>query len=131
MNTTISLGVIFAFCFFAFIFVVIIGSIVKGLAEWASNNRQPVRSDGARVVVKRTEVGGHTHANRRGHTWTSYFCTFELDDGSRHEFCVSGPEYGLLAEGDEGTLAFQGTRYRGFRRRAAGLKSPLESQADF
>ncbi len=30
---------------------------------------------------------------------------------------ISGQEYGQLAEGDRGTLHFQGTRYLGFDRR--------------
>ena len=33
------------------------------------------------------------------------------------ELAVTGEEYGLLAEGDEGSLSFQGTRYKGFERR--------------
>jgi hypothetical protein len=32
---------------------------------------------------------------------------------------MSGREYCLLAEGDLGTLTFQGTRYKGFSRSAA------------
>ena len=35
---------------------------------------------------------------------------------SRSEFHVSGKEYGMLAEGDIGTLTFQGTRYIDFTR---------------
>jgi hypothetical protein len=116
---------------FVIVFVGLIVSLINGLAGWVSNNRQPVRSEAARVVVKRTEVGGLSHRDRRHRTWTTYYCTFELGDGARHEFCVPGGEYGLIAEGDEGTLTSQGTRYRGFQRRIAGVKSPMESQADF
>ena len=32
------------------------------------------------------------------------------------EFHVSGLEYGMLAEGDTGSLTFQGTRYLSFER---------------
>lgn len=32
------------------------------------------------------------------------------------EFLVSGTEYGMLVEGDQGMLHFQGTRYLGFDR---------------
>jgi hypothetical protein len=32
------------------------------------------------------------------------------------EFSVYGEEYGMLAEGDEGKLTFQGSRYLGFER---------------
>jgi hypothetical protein len=33
------------------------------------------------------------------------------------ELRVDGEEYGLLVEGDQGLLTFQGTRYLGFERR--------------
>lgn len=32
------------------------------------------------------------------------------------EFSVSGSEYGMLVEGDQGKLSFQGTRYLSFQR---------------
>ena len=38
---------------------------------------------------------------------------------TRTEFGLSGREYGLLAEGDPGTLTFQGARDKGFVRSAA------------
>ena len=47
---------------------------------------------------------------------TSYYVTFEVESGDRMELSVSGSEYGMLAEGDTGTLKFQGTRYLGFER---------------
>jgi hypothetical protein len=48
--------------------------------------------------------------------FTAYFATFELESGERLEFVLSGRAYGLLAEGDSGTLTYQGTRYHGFER---------------
>jgi hypothetical protein len=33
------------------------------------------------------------------------------------ELQVDGSEYGMLVEGDQGRLTFQGTRYLGFERR--------------
>ena len=51
---------------------------------------------------------GHTH------TSTRYYVTFQVESGDRMEFSVSGPEYGMLAEGDRGKLTFQGTRYLSF-----------------
>lgn len=47
---------------------------------------------------------------------TDYFVTFEVESGERIEFKVSVTEYGILVEGDNGELAFQGTRYLGFTR---------------
>ena len=42
--------------------------------------------------------------------------TFQVDSGDRMEFSVTGQDYGMLIEGDRGTLSFQGTRYQGFER---------------
>ena len=53
---------------------------------------------------------GHTH------TSTRYYVTFQVESGDRMELSVSGPEYGMLAEGDRGELTFQGTRYLSFER---------------
>ena len=54
----------------------------------------------------------HSHSSS-----TTYFVTFEFESGDRLEFHVSGKEYGILAEGDIGTLTFQGTRYLDFIRK--------------
>jgi len=96
--------------------------LLRGLGEWSRNNAMPVESVPAAVVAKRADVSGRMN---RGSTWTTYYVTFELAGGERREFWVSGNEYGLLAEGDRGTLTHQGTRYRGFRREAgAGSSEP-------
>jgi len=42
--------------------------------------------------------------------------TFQFDSGDRMELKMQGHEYGLLIEGDQGKLTFQGTRYLGFER---------------
>lgn len=42
--------------------------------------------------------------------------TFQVESGDRMEFVVSGTEYGVLVEGDQGQLTFQGTRYLSFDR---------------
>ena len=41
----------------------------------------------------------------------------ELKGGERMEFGLYGKDFGLLVEGDEGVLTYQGTRYHGFDRR--------------
>jgi hypothetical protein len=80
-------------------------------AQVAADNRQPVLSVSAQVVTKRHDTGG-----AGGISATSYYVGFELESGERKEFPVSGNEYGMLAEGDKGTLTYQGTRYQGFQR---------------
>jgi hypothetical protein len=111
--------------FFMFFFLLIAGviifQIVKGIGTWSHNNQQPVLSVSARIVSKRVDVSRHQHApDSNGHVHhgssTTYYTTFEVESGDRMEFRVSGQEYGLLAEGDEGKLTFQGSRYHGFDR---------------
>lgn len=108
---------------FVTIFVIVIGAIIftiiNGIREWSSNNKQPILNVDAVIVSKRTNTSRHHHNNNgHGHTSTSttYYVTFEVQSGDRMEFVVSGKEYGMLAEGDKGNLIFQGTRYHGFDR---------------
>lgn len=69
----------------------------------------------ARVATKRTNVWG-----RGGdvHTSTSYYVTFEFTSGERMELSVKGKAYGQLAEGDQGVLDYQGTRFNSFLRQS-------------
>lgn len=118
--------------FMALIGIVIVGAIlitiVKGIAEWSDNNGQPVLTSPARVIAKRTEVRGSgmhhlhdSHLHSGTSVSTTYYVTFELDTGERREIRVSGPEFGLLVEGDEGAFTYQGTRYKGFDRQRLPL----------
>jgi len=106
--------------------VLLIGAIGRGIYVWMRNNRSPQETVNARVVAKRMKVSGHGGTVMPGnvssmHTFhsstnTRYFVTFELEDGKRLELGVKDGEYGMLAEGDQGRLSFQGTRYLGFER---------------
>ena len=111
--------------FFVAIFVIVIGGILfnigKGVNEWASNNAQPERLDDAEIVSKRTEVSGGEKS-----TSTTYFATFELAGGERKELEVTGRDFGLFAEGDQGRLSHQGTRFKGFTRRADKVEPEVE-----
>lgn len=106
---------------FMITFLIIIGifvfGIVKGIGEWNKNNHSPRLTVDAKVVTKRTHTShNHNGADQTTVTSTSYYVTFEVESGDRIEFHVSGHEYGMLAEGDQGSLTFQGTRYLEFRR---------------
>ena len=111
------------------VFVVVIGvfvvKIFQGIAEWSSNNAQPVRTVPALVVTKRQHVSGGGQDSSAS-TW--YYVTFEtVADGLRQEFSVGSRDYSGLAEGDTGDLTHQGTRYKGFlrvRRPAAAPPPP-------
>ncbi|OCA85246.1 DUF2500 domain-containing protein [Pseudobacillus wudalianchiensis] len=108
---------------FVTIFIVIIVNLFKGLSQWIKNEESPRLSVPATAKVKRTNVARHTHHNHHDNTAplhsssTTYFITFEFESGDRSEFRVSGKEYGMIAEGDVGTLTFQGTRYIEFTRK--------------
>jgi hypothetical protein len=102
---------------FIVMFVAILGvilfAVVKSVARSATNRNAPILSVDARVVGKREETGGGMGDMA---AWTNYYATFEVASGDRMEFQVEGRECGLLAEGDEGKLTFQGTRYVSFQR---------------
>ena len=113
---------------FILAFVLVIGMFlvfaVKGIAQWNQNNHSPRLTVPAVIVAKRTNVTRHRHSGAGGHhhhhTSTSYYVTFQFGGGDRMELLVSGSEYGMLIEGDQGDLSFQGTRYLGFERKQGG-----------
>jgi hypothetical protein len=113
-------GVMFYLVFFA-IFGMFIVFAVKGISQWNKNNHSPKLTVPAKVVAKRTNVSHHNHnhgTTGMHHTThsTTYYVTFQVESGDRMELHVAGQEFGLLVEGDEGKLTFQGTRYLGFER---------------
>jgi hypothetical protein len=102
--------------FIGIIFVIVISlilfSVIKGVGEWSKNNQSPTLNVRAKVLAKRTAVrgGGETRA------YSQYFVTFEVESGDRMELKVKDNEFGMLVEGDQGELTFQGSRYLGFVR---------------
>jgi len=88
--------------------------LVMGAATAANNASSPLISRTARVVAKRQHVWGHKH------TRTNYYATFEFEDGQREELELKPGEFGLLADGDRGTLHSQGTWFKGFDRLQEG-----------
>ena len=113
------LVVLFFICFFGVIGYV----VVKVVVQWNRNNHSPLINVPATVIAKRADVSSHRYANdfsgAHGYRTTSstdYYITFQTKSGERIEFSVEDSEYGLLIEGDEGVLSYQGTRYLGFKR---------------
>jgi hypothetical protein len=100
------------------IFVLVLGvigyAVIKGISTAAYNKKQPIIDREAKVVSKRQHVSGGAGDTS---TSTRYYITFEFADGSREEFALGSREYGLIAEGDTGTLYSQGTWYKEFKRR--------------
>ena len=113
-NFSIIFSIMFVLVFGAIIFI-----LIKGILQWNKNNNSPRISTEATIVTKREDVSHH-HNNSNDHmmdsTSTTYYVTFQVPSGDRMELHVSGSEFGMLAEGDTGTLTFQGTRYISFNR---------------
>ena len=109
---------------FMIVFVVVLSIIIvtaaKGLSQWNRNNHSPQLTVEAALIAKRLAVSHHHHGGTDGMSHssnsTTYYATFEMESGDRLEFHVPGQEYGMLVEGDQGKLTFQGTRYLSFQR---------------
>ena len=108
------------------IFILFAVTLVKGAAQWSKNNNSPRLTVACVIVDKRTEttthqtpVAGDASGALGYHTTTNttHFVTFQVESGDKIEFTVSGSEYAQLAEGEQGKLTFQGTRYLGFERK--------------
>lgn len=111
------MGVMFSIfpLMFGIVFCFVIGMFVFVFVNIARQNRH--NNNSPRLTVPATVVGKRDHRSRsREHHYTSYYVTFQFESGDRLELIVPGGEYGLLCEGDRGTLTFQGTRYLGFQR---------------
>ncbi|MDQ0872462.1 putative alpha/beta hydrolase family protein [Paenibacillus sp. V4I3] len=102
---------------FTSVFVLVIGTfiilIIKSLRTWSSNNASPIQSRNSKVVAKRMHVSGGSGDSS---TSTSYYATFEFEDRSRLELWVGREQFGYIVEGDQGTLTYQGTRFKEFFR---------------
>jgi hypothetical protein len=100
--------VVWAIVFFG-ILAIFITMLVKGIKREADNKKQPVETADVRVITKRILVTGE-------HSHTTYFVTFENASSARQEFQVDGELYGLLVEGDNGKLTYQGYKVMDFNR---------------
>ncbi|NYB72530.1 DUF2500 domain-containing protein [Sedimentibacter hydroxybenzoicus DSM 7310] len=101
---------------FFLVFGIIIFSAIKSLSVSMHNNKQPIIPVEAKIVTKRYDVSHlrHHHGDNMHHhssSSTSYFATFEMPNGERMELKVPSNEFGMMVEGDSGTLQFQGTRF--------------------
>lgn len=104
------------FLIFGVIAVMILVTLFRGLTQWNKNNHSPRLTVEAQVVTKRQNVSHHHSGDHMSTTSSWYYVTFQVESGDRMELQMTGPEYGMLAEGDRGRLTFQGTRYVSFER---------------
>lgn len=110
---------------FLVVMAMVVYSFVSSFRTWNKNNNSPRLTVPAKIVTKRQSatqhnqpIAGDVSGAHGYHTTihTTYYVTFQVESGDRIEMTVSGSEYGMLAEGDEGKLTFQGTRYLSFER---------------
>lgn len=106
---------------FVLIAAMVVVTLARSFREWNHNNQSPVLEVEAGVVSRRTDVSHNMHHTGNdmaihSSTSTTYYVTFQVHSGDRMEFRVSGQQYGLIAEGDFGTLTFQGSRFLKFER---------------
>ncbi len=108
---------------FLVIFVFIIITFVKGIAQWIENNNSPVVQHRATVVKKTEDVTTMqtpcgTDANGAPMFMptqdTTYFVIFLLENGETRKMSVGRKDFQQISEGDKGKLTVQGTRYLGF-----------------
>ena len=87
------------------VIIIIIGistAVIKGAKQAAS----PVTTVYGTIIAKRTEVDGRSN----GPTSTYYYATVETQDGNRKEYLIKAGIYGLIKEGDKGTIVLKGKR---------------------
>lgn len=103
--------------FLDIIFIIAISMLIFGIGssikQYASNKSKPVETVPARVIGKRSHTWGGS-GNSSAHT--SYYVTFELENGERIEMPVRGDFFGMHVEGDVGMLTHQGTHMISFER---------------
>ncbi len=123
-NTGFMFGIFPVFFMIAFLAIlgIILYCVVQGARQWKRNNDSPVLTVDAKVVTKRSDVSYRHNMNNSndsmnmGYSSTTYYVTFEVQSGDRMELRVPDTEYGMLTEGDKGSLTFQGTRYLSYVR---------------
>ena len=119
MNFMFFLAPILSMLIFGLAFGLIVASIFRSAKQWNKNNHSPRLTVDAKIVAKRADIRRRRSAGEHHHyaSSTSYFVTFQVESGDRMELQVEGTRYGLLIEGDEGRLTFQGTRFLDFQRK--------------
>lgn len=109
------MAVMMVLFFLVFVFVIgmIIFMIARAMSEKKKNDMQPRLTVAATVLSKRTDIYRHRSASEGN---TVYFVTFQVQSGDRIELHLSGRDFGLLQEGDRGSLTFRGREFIGFTR---------------
>ena len=113
LSSHFELAQIMFFVMFFLVFAVIISVWISAFVRMRKNDKAPRLTVPATVVGKRAY---HSSGSRNHSGTTTYYVTFQVESGDRMELSVYGEDYGLLIEGDQGELTFQGTRFVSFGR---------------
>ncbi len=116
VNGSMGLFPVIFFTVFAVIVISMIINTSKKTLEWQSNNVAEVQVVDGQVVTKRSDVSHYNSGNGHHNSSTTYYVTFQYNNGDRVELKVKSSDYGMLVEKDIGVLKFQGTRYLSFER---------------
>ena len=106
------IGILFSLVFL-FSLAMIVFTFVRTISERKQNDREPRLTVPAVVAAKRTDF--YRYRGTSGGS-TVYFVTFQVQSGDRLELNLSGREFGLLREGDRGSLTFRGKEFLDFTR---------------
>ncbi|KRQ86199.1 hypothetical protein ABG79_02040 [Caloramator mitchellensis] len=99
-------------------------TMIINVKNYIKNSSSPILSEKVRVVSKRFDVRHTHHAASENTTHvtssTTYYITFENEAGQRFELRVGPSDYGLIVEGDEGIVTYQGEWFKRFERNIRG-----------
>jgi len=113
------------------IMVIIFFSIAWSIVQWSRNNTESMCSEEARVVAIDDRKSGMFVSSGRNSLFNlsrEYHITFELlSNSERKKLHVPVDGHKTIAEGDEGVLTFQGTRYISFKRHQAKQEEDSDS----
>lgn len=105
---------IFAILLIAVITVLIVVMSIGVFSNRKKSRKSPIIKEKAKVVSKRMHYSKSRNFDSLD---THCYATFEVESGDRMELSVPYNEYGLLVEGDQGVLEFQGTLFLNFVRK--------------
>lgn len=95
--------------FMGIIFIIMIVTLISRAAKFGVDKSKPIMPIRSKVISKRTNVWGE-------HSHTSYYATFEFENGERMELSIPHDKIGFIVEGDTGILEFQGSIFVNFTR---------------
>lgn len=127
LSVDMKLFYIIFFVMLGFFLLLLVTYLVRVIKSRRDDYVAPLLTIEAKVIAKRMQVGhkgGFVQDMESASTlrlgrdgYTRYFMTFEATSGDRLELAIDRRDYGLLIEGDHGTLTYKGSRFISFERK--------------